>query len=169
MHVLQSRRSSAFSVALTTVSLRRSLVRAYISKPVVTAPPLRYLSHASGADFYRRGDSRGKFIKSPSPPFLRTHQALSRGLEGRGCFSSYFYLTSYSYQWRKRRVFARFRNLSHRDDRKSRCAKPSEKTASTPLQEGHTLGTLHSIHAHTERYNCIFEFNSEDPTALHLF
>lgn len=71
MHVLQSRRSGAFSVALTTVPLRvhRSLVRAYISKPVVTAPPRRYLSHASGADFYRRGDSRGKFIKSPSPFF----------------------------------------------------------------------------------------------------
>lgn len=48
---------------------RQSLVRAYISKPVVTAPPRRYLSHASGADFYRRRDSRGKFIKSPSPSF----------------------------------------------------------------------------------------------------
>lgn len=71
MHVLQSRRSGAFSVALSTVPLRvrQSLVRAYISKPVVTAPPRRYLSHASGADFYRRGDSRGKFIKSPSPLF----------------------------------------------------------------------------------------------------
>lgn len=46
---------------------RRGLVRAYISKPVVTAPPRRYLSRASGADFYRRGDSRGKFIKPPPP------------------------------------------------------------------------------------------------------
>lgn len=95
MHVLQSRRSGAFSVALSTVPLRvhQSLVRAYISKPVVTAPPRRYLSHASGADFYRRGDSRGKFIKSllPAPP--RAHHALSRGLGGRGCSSSsYLYL-----------------------------------------------------------------------------
>lgn len=83
MHVLQSRRSGAFSVALTAVPLR-VLIRAYISKPVVTAPPRRYLSHASGADFYRRGDSRGKFIKSSFSALPRAHHALSRGLGGRG-------------------------------------------------------------------------------------
>jgi len=44
------------------------LVRAYISKPVVTAPPRRYLSRASGTDFYRLGDSRGKFIKPLHSP-----------------------------------------------------------------------------------------------------
>lgn len=39
-------------------------------------------------------------------------------------------------------------------------------SSSAPLRGGHTLSALHSIHARTERYNCIFEFNSRDPTAL---
>lgn len=88
-----ARALSPSRLAPSPLRVHQSLVRAYISKPVVTAPPRRYLSHASGADFYRRGDSRGKFIKSllPAPP--RAHHALSRGLGGRGCSSSsYLYL-----------------------------------------------------------------------------
>lgn len=80
VHVLRRSRVArcAFSVAPHRGrSLVQGLVRAYISKPVVTAPPRRYLSHASGADFYRRDDSRGKFIKSPPLPF-RGHIARAR-------------------------------------------------------------------------------------------
>lgn len=111
MHVLQPRRSGAFSVALTTVPLRvrRGLVRAYISKPVVTAPPRRYLSHASGADFYRRGDSRGKFIKSPARSSAGASCAFT-GIRGTRVFSLFTSIcTSYVCQWRKRGVLARFR------------------------------------------------------------
>lgn len=50
---------------------------AYISKPVVTAPPRH---------FYRRGDSRGKFIKPPPPlPSVGTQAARAfTGIKGRG-------------------------------------------------------------------------------------
>lgn len=62
---IPSRFSALESRSSPFLSLPRGArVRAYTSKNLLLPLLPRYLSHASGADFYKRSDSRGKFIKS---------------------------------------------------------------------------------------------------------
>lgn len=102
--------------------------------------PRYYLSHASGADFYKRSDSRGKFIKSlpPSLPSLchlrrytvcfhgRLERTKEKQRESSLLFLSIFFLHS-DYQWRKRRAPARFRASLLRAKRKLHLVESGER------------------------------------------
>lgn len=64
-------------------------VRAYISKPVVTAPPRHYLSHASAPIFigeviHEASSSSPPLLLLPYLPWAHKQRALSRELRGGG-------------------------------------------------------------------------------------
>lgn len=137
--------------------------------------PRYYLSHASGADFYKRSDSRGKFIKSLPPSATFVHGTLSRRLERTEekeresplLFPSIFLDCTWTINGVSEGRSRDFEPLFSAPSANCISWNQARELASPlRLQEGHTLGALHSIHARTERYNCMFEFNSKDPTAL---